>query len=119
MNQSAQAMNPLARCFMACTHWQGRTRRALRHSIKLRLVLVFLLLALAMAFTFIGGVQKAFSVGWREAARPLLMDYVDHLMADIAPGGGDSDIPSATLGWRRSTVCTRATSSRGSKGLGR
>ena len=55
MNQPAQAMNPLARCFMACTRWQGRTRRALRHSIKLRLVLVFLLLALAMAFTFIGG----------------------------------------------------------------
>ena len=105
MNQSAQAMNPLARCFIACTRWQGRTRRALRHSIKLRLVLVFLLLALAMAFTFIGGVQKAFSVGWREAARPLLMDYVDHLMADIAPGG-TPDVAKATALTQRLHVMT-------------
>ena len=105
MNQPAQAMNPLARCFMACTRWQGRTRRALRHSIKLRLVLVFLLLALAMAFTFIGGVQKAFSVGWREAARPLLMDYVDHLMADIAPGGRP-DVAKATALTQRLHVMT-------------
>lgn len=105
MNQPAQAMNPLARCFMACTRWQGRTRRALRHSIKLRLVLVFLLLALAMAFTFIGGVQKAFSVGWREAARPLLMDYVDHLMADIAPGG-TPDVAKATALTQRLHVMT-------------
>ena len=29
------------------------------------------------------GVQKAVSVGWREAARPLLMDYVDRLAAEI------------------------------------
>ena len=105
MNQPAQAMNPLARCFQACTRWQGRTRRALRHSIKLRLVLVFLLLALAMAFTFIGGVQKAFSVGWREAARPLLMDYVDHLMADIAPGG-TPDVAKATALTQRLPIIT-------------
>ena len=107
MNQPAQAMNPLARCFMACTHWQGRTRRALRHSIKLRLVLVFLLLALAMAFTFIGGVQKAFSVGWREAARPLLMDYVDHLMADIAPGGTPDAGKAAALTQRLHVITVR------------
>lgn len=107
MNQPAQAMNPLARCFMACTRWQGRTRRALRHSIKLRLVLVFLLLALAMAFTFIGGVQKAFSVGWREAARPLLMDYVDHLMADIAPGGTPDAGKAAALTQRLHVMTVR------------
>lgn len=59
----------------------------LRHSIKLRLLAVFLLLALSVAFIFISGAQKAFSLGWREAARPLLMDYVSRLAADVAPTG--------------------------------
>jgi signal transduction histidine kinase len=71
----------------ARTAWHRRARRALGHSIKLRLVVVFLLLAAAMTFVFISGAQKAFSLGWREAARPLLMDYVDHLAADIAATG--------------------------------
>ncbi|HEX5738298.1 MAG TPA: HAMP domain-containing sensor histidine kinase [Hydrogenophaga sp.] len=68
---------------------------ALRCSLKLRLMMVFLLLALGVAFTFISGAQKAFSVGWREAARPLLMDYVDRLAADIAPVGGPPQIDRA------------------------
>ncbi len=67
-------------------------KHRIAHSIKLRMVLVFLLLAAAMTFVFISGAQKAFSVGWREAARPLLMDYVDRLAADVA--GGDSNLPS-------------------------
>ncbi len=75
--------------------WHRRARHALGHSIKLRLVLVFLLLALAMAFTFISGAQKAFSVGWREAARPLLMDYVDRLATDIAVPGQPPSIERA------------------------
>ncbi len=61
----------------------SRARHALGHSLKLRLVVVFLLLAGAMAFVFIGSVQRAFSIGWRDAARPMLMDYVDRLAADI------------------------------------
>ncbi|MDM7941801.1 MAG: HAMP domain-containing sensor histidine kinase [Hydrogenophaga sp.] len=61
--------------------------RRLRHSIKLRLLAVFLLLALSVAFIFIGGAQKAFSLGWRDAARPLLMDYVSRLADDVAPTG--------------------------------
>ncbi len=61
--------------------------RRLRHSIKLRLLAVFLLLALSVAFIFISGAQKAFSLGWREAARPLLMDYVSRLATDVAPTG--------------------------------
>ena len=65
-----------------------RALNALRCSLKLRLMLVFMLLALGVSFAFIGGAQKAFSVGWRDAARPLLMDYVDHLAEDIAPAGG-------------------------------
>lgn len=69
------------------TGWR-RAKRRIAHSIKLRLVLVFLLLAAAMTFVFITGAQKAFTLGWREAARPILMDYVDRLAADITAGGG-------------------------------
>jgi signal transduction histidine kinase len=71
--------------------WSWRqAKHRLAHSIKLRLVLVFLLLAAAMTFVFITGAQKAFSLGWREAARPLLMDYVNRLTADISP---DAHLP--------------------------
>ena len=67
-----------------------QARRRVAHSIKLRMVLVFLLLAAAMTLVFVAGAQRAFSVGWREAARPLLVDYVDRLSADIAAGGTPS-----------------------------
>jgi len=70
--------------------WYRRLRDTLGHSIKLRLLLVFLLLALAMTFTFISGAQRAFTEGWREAARPLLMDYVDRLVDEVAAGGTPS-----------------------------
>ncbi len=60
-----------------------RARHALGHSLKLRLIVVFLLLAGAMGFVFISSVQKAFSLSWRDAARPMLMDYVDRLSADM------------------------------------
>lgn len=67
--------------------WHARVRRWVGHSIKVRLVVVFLLLAVAVAVAFLGGARQAFSVGWREAARPLLMDYVDHLAAEVTPNG--------------------------------
>jgi signal transduction histidine kinase len=69
--------------------WLQTFLLALGRSLRLRLVLVFLLLAVAVAATFISGAQKAFSVGWREAARPLLADYVDRLHSEITqtPGG--------------------------------
>jgi signal transduction histidine kinase len=70
--------------------WYRRAARALRCSLKLRMVMVFLLLAMTLSFAFISGVQKAFSVGWREAARPLLMDYVDRLAADVSATGTPS-----------------------------
>jgi len=38
---------------------------------------------MALAATFVFGMQKALSVGWRVAARPLVSDYVDRLAADI------------------------------------
>ena len=68
----------------------GQARRRIAHSIKLRMVVVFLLLAAAMTLVFVAGAQRAFSVGWREAARPLVMDYVDRLSADIAGNGTPS-----------------------------
>ncbi len=77
--------------------WYRRAFAVLRCSLRLRLVLVFLLLAMAMAFTFISGAQKAFSVGWREAARPLLMDYVSRLGADVTVNGTPSVERAAAL----------------------
>jgi len=56
-------------------------------SIKRRMVLVFLLLAMALAGVFIVGAQRAFTLGWREAARPVLMDYIDRLAADVTGQG--------------------------------
>jgi signal transduction histidine kinase len=61
-----------------------RPWRRLTHSLQVRMVLVFLLLAAAMTFVFVGGAQKAFVLGWREAALPLLADYVDRLAAEVA-----------------------------------
>jgi signal transduction histidine kinase len=49
----------------------------------MRLITVFVLLALAMAAVFLGGMQRAFSNGWRDAARPLVNDYMDRLVAEI------------------------------------
>ncbi|MBF7731234.1 HAMP domain-containing sensor histidine kinase [Pseudomonas sp. N040] len=70
--------------------WHQRARQAVGHSIKLRLVLVFLLLALAVTATFTGGAQGMFSGSWRDAAGPLLSDYVDRVAADLSPGGSPS-----------------------------
>lgn len=60
-----------------------RGLRAVRHSLRWRLVLVFLVLAVFMGLTMLASLQTALSLGWREAARPLLMDYVDYLAKDI------------------------------------
>ena len=61
----------------------ARWNQRWRHSLKLRLTTMFVLLALAMAAVFLGGMQRVFSVGWRDAARPLVTDYVDRLVADL------------------------------------
>ncbi|MBX3655766.1 MAG: HAMP domain-containing histidine kinase [Ramlibacter sp.] len=63
--------------------WHQRMHHRMRHSLKRRLVLLFILLALTMSGAFLFGMQKALGAGWRDAARPLLMDYVDRLAADI------------------------------------
>jgi signal transduction histidine kinase len=56
------------------------------------MVLLFMVLALASTAAFIFGMQKALSIGWRDAARPLLTDYVDRLAADI---GSPPDVARA------------------------
>ncbi len=63
--------------------WHQRLRRSLAHSLRVRLVALFLLLALAMTVTFLLGMQYVMSAGWRDAARPLLVDYVDRLASEI------------------------------------
>jgi signal transduction histidine kinase len=70
--------------------WHQRARHAVGHSIKLRLVIGFLLLAVAVTATFTGGAQGIFSSGWRQAAGPLLSDYVDRVATDISPDGTPS-----------------------------
>lgn len=63
--------------------WHRRARHALAHSLRVRLVALFLMLTLAMTALFIFGMQYALSVGWRDAARPLVVDYVDKMAAEI------------------------------------
>ncbi|MEO5797541.1 MAG: ATP-binding protein [Rhodoferax sp.] len=63
--------------------WHRRARHALRHSLRWRLVTLFMGLALTMSVVFVVGMQKAFTVGWRDAALPLVTDYVDYLVADL------------------------------------
>jgi signal transduction histidine kinase len=58
------------------------------------MVLLFLVLALALAVTFLGGMQKALSGGWRDVLRPLVADYVDRLAADI---GAPPDVVRAQV----------------------
>jgi signal transduction histidine kinase len=60
-----------------------RWRHRWGHSLRLRLITVFLLLALCMGAVFMGGMQRAFSSGWRDAAKPLVSDYMDRLVADL------------------------------------
>jgi signal transduction histidine kinase len=57
--------------------------KQMAHSMQWRLVSLFILLALAMTAAFIGGTQRSFSSGWREAIRPVLGDYIDRLAAEI------------------------------------
>lgn len=63
--------------------WHRRAHRRLRHSLRARLVALFLLLALGLTAALGLGMQRAFGTGWRDAARPLLTDYVDRVVADL------------------------------------
>ena len=83
------------------TPWPQRLLRGFARSLRLRLVALFLLLALAMSAAFLGGMQKVMSVGWRDAARPLLMDYVDRLTGEL---GSPPDVERAKALVRRLPV---------------
>jgi len=71
---------------------ERRWRHRWKHSLRLRLITVFVLLALAMGIVFLGGMQRVFTTGWRDAAKPLLVDYTDRLVAEI---GSPPDIARA------------------------
>jgi len=77
------------------TPWHRRAHHRLRHSLKLRMVLVFLGLAAAMTLIVGYSATRAFSTDWREAARPLLADYIGRLVADITTANGRPDIERA------------------------
>ena len=64
-------------------HEKVQGKRRWRRSLRIRLVMMFVLLALVMAGVFMGGMKKAFSTGWAEAAKPMLVDYADRLVAEI------------------------------------
>jgi signal transduction histidine kinase len=66
--------------------------KLMTYSMQWRLVALFVLLALAMTAAFIGGTQRTFSSGWREAIRPVLGDYIDRLATEI---GSPPDIEKA------------------------
>ena len=80
------------RAFTACLGMHRRAKRALAHSLRVRLMAMFVLLALAMAATFMAGMQIALSMGWRDAAKPLVGDYIDKLTAEI---GSPPDVARA------------------------
>ena len=64
-------------------HEKVQGKRRWRRSLRIRLVMMFLLLAVVMAVVFMGGMKKSFSTGWAEAAKPMLVDYADRLVAEI------------------------------------
>jgi signal transduction histidine kinase len=64
-------------------HETVQGKRRWRRSLRIRIVMMFMLLALVMAAVFMGGMKRAFSTGWAEAAKPMLVDYADRLVAEI------------------------------------
>jgi signal transduction histidine kinase len=60
-----------------------RRLEALLRSLRIRLVLLFVLLALATTAIFVAGMQRALSAGWDVLLRPIVVDYVDRLAAEI------------------------------------
>jgi signal transduction histidine kinase len=87
--------------------WHRRVRQHLGHSIKWRIVVVFLLLAAAVTGVFVFGAQRAFGVGWRDAARPLLADYVAHLTREITADGSTPQLERAQALVQRLPITVR------------
>lgn len=87
-----------------CPRWHQRARHALRHSVRARLVAVFLLLALVLTVSFIGGAQRMLASGWQQAAKPLVIDYMDRLVADL---GTPPDVTKAQALTRQLPISLR------------
>jgi signal transduction histidine kinase len=81
-----------------------RWHHGMRHSLKKQLVALFIVLALAMSGAFLFGMQKAIGMGWRDAARPLLADYVDRVAADL---GSPPDVERAQALVQRLPITVR------------
>jgi signal transduction histidine kinase len=81
-----------------------RSQRRWRRSLRVRLVMWFLVLALVMTGVFVGGMQKSFGSGWAEAARPMLTDYADRLVAEI---GSPPDVARAKALTQRLPITIR------------
>jgi signal transduction histidine kinase len=64
----------------------------MRHSLKWRLVIVFILLALASTAVFLFGMKRVVQAGWQDYAKPIVVDYVDKLAAEI---GSPPDVAKA------------------------
>jgi signal transduction histidine kinase len=64
----------------------------MRHSLKWRLVIVFILLALASTAVFLFGMKRVVQTGWQDYAKPIVVDYVDKLAAEI---GSPPDVAKA------------------------
>ena len=73
----------LHRQWHAQWHEKVQGKRRWRRSLRIRLVMMFVMLALVMAAVFMVGMKKSFSTGWAEAAKPMLTDYTDRLVAEI------------------------------------
>ena len=84
--------------------WHGRVRQALRHSVRARLVMVFLVLALVLTLSFIGGAQRMLSSGWQQAAKPLVVDYMDRVVAQL---GTPPDVQQALALTQRLPITLR------------
>ncbi|RYZ07153.1 MAG: HAMP domain-containing histidine kinase [Comamonadaceae bacterium] len=70
-----------------------RGQRRWRHSLRLRLVTLFVVLAIALIALLAGGMKTALSgAGWREVARPLLVDYMDRIVVEL---GSPPDVARA------------------------
>jgi signal transduction histidine kinase len=89
---STTAGGPPAGAGKGVMSWHRRWHRRMRHSLGLRLIVLFLALALAISGTFMFGMQRAFSTGWRDVIQPLVTDYVDRLARDL---GDPPDIARA------------------------
>ena len=91
------------------SHWLRQRRQRLGHSLQRRLLALFVLLALGTTAVFMAGTREVFSTGWRDMARPLVADYVDHLAAEI---GDPPDLARAQALARRLPISVSVTGPR-------